>query len=57
MAQIESFAHDGTNWMHANGLRAVQRPDGLWHVQVNSSLHTIRRAATTDEARQILSEG
>ena len=51
---IERIAYRGNNWMYANGLRALQRPDGLWHVQVNSSLSTISRAATTKEAEAIL---
>ena len=57
MAQIETETYLGVNWMYANGLRAYQRPDGLWHVQVNSSLHTIRWNATTELAREILLEG
>lgn len=54
---IERITYRNVNWMYANGLRALQRPDGLWHVQVNSSLTTISRAATTEEAEAILSAG
>lgn len=52
--EIERITHRGVNWMYANGLRALQCPDGLWHVQVNSSLTTIARGATTEQAEAIL---
>lgn len=54
MATIKSTTYNNASWMSANGIRALQRPDGLWQVEVIGSLHMIARAATTEQARQIL---
>lgn len=56
MAVITTETRNGINWMHADDLRAYQRPDGLWHIQEITSLCTLTRDATTEQARLILSE-